>query len=81
MDKNALNEMVEESIDTASDTASDEVGYDLTPEDLELSKKIISQLSGYYARKDAKKTEYRKIKERNRTANKAARASRRQNRK
>jgi hypothetical protein len=77
MDKNALNEMVEESIDTASD----EVGYDLTPEDLELSKKIISQLSGYYARKDAKKTEYRKIKERNRTANKAARASRRQNRK
>lgn len=77
MDKNALNEMVEESIDTASD----EVGYDLTPEDLELSKKIISQLSGYYARKDAKKTEYRKIKARNRTANKAARASRRQNRK
>lgn len=77
MDKNALNEMVEESIDTANE----EVGYELTPEDLELSKKIISQLSGYYARKDAKKTEYRKIKQRNRSANKAAKSSRRQNRK
>lgn len=77
MDKNTLNEMVEESIDAATE----EVGYELTPEDLELSQKIISQLSGYYARKDAKKTENRKIKARNRSANKAAKASRRQNRK
>lgn len=77
MDKNALNEMVEESIETANE----EVGYELTPEDLELSKKIISQLSGYYARKDAKKVEYRKIKQRNRAANKTAKASRRKNRK
>lgn len=77
MDKNALNEMVDESIENATD----EVGYELTPEDLEMSRKIISQLSGYYARKDAKKTEFRKIKERNRSANKTAKASRRKNRK
>lgn len=77
MDKNALNEMVEESIDNAND----EVGYELTPEDLEISKKIIAQLSGYYARKDAKKAENVKIKNRNRKANKAAKSSRRQNRK
>lgn len=77
MDKNALNEMIEESIDNATE----EVGYELTPEDLELSKKIISQLSGYYARKDAKATENRKIKQRNRSANKAAKAARRKNRK
>lgn len=77
MDKNALNEMVDESIENATD----EVGYELTPEDLEMSRKIISQLSGYYARKDAKKTEFRKIKERNRSANKKAKASRRKNRK
>lgn len=77
MDKQALNEMVEDSIGEVSD----EVGYELSEEDLALSKKIIAQLSGYYARKETKKTEYRKIKERNRTANKSARASRRKNRK
>jgi|AGFS01.1.fsa_nt_gi hypothetical protein len=77
MDKKALNEMVDESIETANE----EVGYTLTEEELEYSKKIIAQLSGYYARKDAKKAEFRKIKERNRSANKTAKASRRKNRK
>ncbi|WNV47439.1 hypothetical protein ENKO_336 [Klebsiella phage fENko-Kae01] len=77
MDKNALNEMVEESIETAGK----EVGYTLSEEELEYSKKIIAQLSGYYARKDAKKVEYRKIKQRRRAANKTAKASRRKNRK
>lgn len=77
MDKNALNEMVEESIENAGE----EIGYTLSDEELEYSKKIIAQLSGYYARKDAKKAEYRKIKQRNRVANKAAKTSRRKNRK
>lgn len=77
MDKNALNEIVESSIDNATE----EVGYELTPEDLEMSKKIIAQLSGYYARKDAKKAEHVKIKKRNRKANKAASVARRNNRK
>lgn len=77
MDKNALNEMVEESIENATE----EVGYELTPEDLELSKKIIAQLSGYYARKDAKAAQYRKVKKQRRAANKVAKNSRRKNRK
>lgn len=77
MDKNALNEMVEESIENATE----EVGYELTPEDLELSKKIIAQLSGYYARKDAKVAQYRKVKQQRRAANKVAKKSRRKNRK
>lgn len=42
--------MVEKNIDAAEEVT----GYELTPEDLELSKKIIEQLSGYYVRKDQK---------------------------
>lgn len=77
MDTKKLNEMVEQNIENAED----EIGYELSEEDLELSRKIISQLSGYYMRKDQKVTEHRKIKAKNRKANKVAKNSRRQNRK
>lgn len=77
MDTKKLNEMVEQNIENAEE----EIGYELSEEDLELSRKIISQLSGYYMRKDQKITEQRKIKAKNRKANKAAKNSRRQNRK
>lgn len=77
MDKNKLNDMVENNIENAADVT----GYELSPEDLELSRKIISELSGYYMRKDQKVTEHRKIKERRRSANKVARKQRRVNKK
>lgn len=77
MDTKKLNEMVEENIEVAEN----EIGYELSEEDLELSRKIIAQLSGYYMRKDQKVTEHRKVKEKNRKANKVAKKSRRQNRK
>lgn len=77
MDTKKLNEMVEENIENAEN----EIGYELSEEDLELSRKIIAQLSGYYMRKDQKVAEHRKIKTKNRKANKAAKQSRRQNRK
>lgn len=77
MDTKKLNEMVEQNIENAEE----EIGYELSEEDLELSRKIIAQLSGFYMRKDQKITEQRKIKAKNRKANKAAKNSRRQNRK
>lgn len=77
MDTKKLNEMVEQNIENAEE----EIGYELSEEDLELSRKIIAQLSGYYMRKDQKITEQRKIKAKNRKANKVAKNSRRQNRK
>ena len=77
MNKDKLNEMVEENIQNAEDTT----GYELSEADLELSRKIISELSGYYVRKDQKVAEHRKIKQRRRAANKVARKSRRTNRK
>lgn len=77
MNKEILNDMVEKNIEAAEDV----VGYELSEEDLELSRKIISQLSGYYMRKDQKVREHKKVKEKNRSANKAARESRRKNRK
>lgn len=77
MDTKKLNEMVEQNIENAEE----ELGYELSEEDLELSRKIIAQLSGYYMRKDQKITEQRKVKAKNRKANKAAKNSRRQNRK
>lgn len=77
MNKDKLNEMVEDNIQNAEDTT----GYELSESDLELSRKIISELSGYYVRKDQKVAEHRKIKQRRRAANKVARKSRRNNRK
>lgn len=77
MDTKKLNEMVEQNIENAEE----EIGYELSEEDLELSRKIIAQLSGFYMRKDQKITEQRKIKAKNRKANKVAKNSRRQNRK
>lgn len=77
MDTKKLNEMVEQNIENAEE----EIGYELSDEDLELSRKIIAQLSGYYMRKDQKITEQRKVKAKNRKANKVAKNSRRQNRK
>lgn len=77
MDTKKLNEMVEENIEIAGE----EVGYELSEEDLELSRKIISQLTGYYMRKDQKATEHRNAKKRNRAAAKQAKKSRRANRK
>lgn len=77
MNKENLNDMVEKNIEAAEEV----VGYELSEQDLELSRKIISQLSGYYMRKDQKVQEHKKIKAKNRAANKAARVSRRKNRK
>jgi hypothetical protein len=77
MDTKKLNEMVEENIEAAQD----EIGYELSEEDLELSRKIIAQLSGFYARKDQKATEHRNTKSRNRSAAKKAKSARRNNRK
>lgn len=77
MDANKLNELVEENIDVANEAA----GYEMTEEDLELSRKIIAELSGFYMRKDQKKKEQIKQKARNRKANKAAKKSKRHNRK
>lgn len=77
MNTNKLNEMVEQNIENAEN----EIGYELSEEDLELSRKIISQLTGYYMRKDQKATENRKTKAKNRARNKVAAKSRRQNRK
>ncbi|WOL22839.1 hypothetical protein [Escherichia phage vB_EcoM_JNE01] len=77
MNVNALEEMVEKNIDAAEEIT----GYELSPEDLELSKKIIEQLSGYYVRKDQKATEHRKTKEKSRARNKMAKKSKRANRK
>ncbi|AIT13932.1 hypothetical protein PBI_121Q_35 [Escherichia phage 121Q] len=77
MNINNLNEMVEKNIDAAEEVT----GYELTPEDLELSKKIIEQLSGYYVRKDQKIKEHKKTKAKNRTRNKLAKKSKKANRK
>lgn len=77
MDTKKLNEIV----DDAFDSAEEEVGYELSEDDLELSRKIISQLSGYYMRKDQKITEQRKIKSKTRKANKVARKQRKTNKK
>lgn len=77
MDTKKLNEMIEDNIENAEN----EIGYELSEDDLELSRKIISQLTGFYMRKDQKATENRKIKAKNRKANKEAKKSRRTNRK
>lgn len=77
MNVNNLNEMVEKNIDAAEEVT----GYELTPEDLELSKKIIEQLSGYYVRKDQKIQEHKKAKAKNRIRNKLAKKSKKANRK
>lgn len=77
MDTKKLNDMIEQNIETASE----QIGYELSEEDLELSRKIIAQLSGFYMRKDQKIQEQRKVKAKNRKANKTAKQSRRQNRK
>lgn len=77
MNKEALNEMVEKNIEEAGEVA----GYELSPQDLELSQKIIAQLSGYYMRKDQKAVENKKIKAKNRTRNKMAKKSKKANRK
>lgn len=77
MNEKALNEMVEKNIDSAEN----EIGYELTEEDLAYSRKIIAQLSGYYARKDSDLAKKRKEKAKRRTANRTARNSRRINRK
>lgn len=77
MNINNLNEMVEKNIDAAEEVT----GYELTPEDLELSKKIIEQLSGYYVSKDQKIKEHKKAKAKNRTRNKLAKKSKKANRK
>ena len=69
--------MVEKNIEEAGEVT----GYELSPEDLEMSRKIIEQLSGYYMRKDQKATEHKKVKAKRRAANKVARQSRRTNRK
>lgn len=77
MNKENLNEMVEKNIEAAEEVT----GYELSEDDLEMSRKIISQLSGYYMRKDQKIAEHKKIKQKRRAANKVARQSRRINRK
>ncbi|ELW0836308.1 hypothetical protein [Escherichia phage BF17] len=77
MNVNNLNEMVEKNIDAAEEVT----GYELTPEDLELSKKIIEQLSGYYVRKDQKIKEHKKAKAKNRARSKMANKSKKANRK
>lgn len=77
MNKETLNDMVEKNIEAAEDVT----GYELSEDDLVMSRKIISQLSGYYMRKDQKITEHKKIKQKRRAANKVARNSRRTNRK
>jgi len=55
MDTKKLNEMIEDNIENAEN----EIGYELSEDDLELSRKIISQLTGFYMRKDQKATENR----------------------
>ncbi|EON7637147.1 hypothetical protein ABV23_RS01475 [Escherichia coli] len=77
MNKDNLQEMVEKNIDAAEEIT----GYELSEADLELSKKIIEQLSGYYVRKDQKVKEHKKIKEKNRQRTKLAKKSKRANRK
>ena len=69
MDTKKLNDIVDEAFDAAEE------------DDLELSRKIISQLSGYYMRKDQKIAEQRKIKSKTRKANKVARKQRKTNKK
>jgi hypothetical protein len=75
--KNELNELVEKNIEAAEDVT----GYEMSEEELEYTRKMISRLSNYYMKKDSDVAEKRKIKTKRRAANKVARKSRRQNRK
>lgn len=77
MNKENLNEMVEKNIEAAEEVT----GYELSEDDLELSRKIISQLSGFYVRKDQKIAQHKKVKAKNRARNRVAAKSRRTNRK
>ena len=74
---NELNKMVDKNIEAAEDVT----GYEMTEEEMEYTRKMISKLSNYYMKKDSDVAEKRKIKTKRRAANKVARNSRRQNRK
>lgn len=77
LNKEALNEMVENNIEAAQD----EIGYELSEEDLAKSRDIIAKITKYYNIKEQKKTEYKKVKSQRRAKNKVQRNSRRTNRK
>lgn len=77
MNNNELNDMVERNIEEAEDVT----GYEMTEQDLEYTRQMISKISTYYMKKDSDKAEKRKIKAKRRAANKVARKSRRTNRK
>ncbi|AFA44415.1 hypothetical protein [Klebsiella phage phiKp_21] len=77
LNKEALNEMVENNIEAAQE----EIGYELSEEDLAKSRDIIAQLTKYYNIKDQKQEHNKKIKAQRRAKNKVQRNSRRINRK
>lgn len=71
-----LDEVVQDSIEAAEE----EVGYELTEEDLAYSRDMIKKISKYYAIKDSTTKRNVAIKAKRRAANKVQRKSRRTNR-
>ena len=76
-----MNEKLENIVEEAIDEAQDEVGYELTEEELAYSREMIKRLSHYYMKKENDKVQKRKVKAKRRAKNKVQRQSRRTNRK
>lgn len=77
MNEQTLNELVENS----KAEAEEQTGYTLTDSHMKHIQSVIAKVAGKYVRAEQKAVKQRKVKEKNRANNKAARKSRKTNRK
>lgn len=72
---------IPELVETGKLAAEEELGYTLNDMDMEYVQSLVGKIAGSYMRREQKATHNRKVKAKNRANNKAARKSRKANRK